>query len=53
MATLTSDATFRPRPVKAARYSAAHQKIQIINGHKPELLECALNGEHVGSIVHA
>lgn len=29
------------------------KKFQIINGHKPELLECALNGEHVGTIVHA
>jgi molybdenum storage protein len=26
---------------------------QIINGHKPELLARALDGEHVGSIVHA
>ena len=26
---------------------------QVINGHRPELLEPALNGEHVGTIVHA
>jgi molybdenum storage protein len=29
------------------------KKFQIINGRKPGLLEAALNGEHVGTIVHA
>ncbi|MFO0984133.1 MAG: uridylate kinase [Planctomycetota bacterium] len=29
------------------------KRFQIINGKKPELLEAALNGEHVGTIVHA
>ena len=29
------------------------KQIQIINGHKPELLKAALNGEHVGTIIHA
>jgi molybdenum storage protein len=28
-------------------------RFQIVNGHKPELLAAALNGEHVGTIVHA
>jgi len=28
-------------------------RFQIINGHRPELLGRALNGEHVGTIVHA
>jgi molybdenum storage protein len=28
------------------------KQFQIINGHKPELLAPALNGEHVGTIVH-
>jgi isopentenyl phosphate kinase len=26
---------------------------QIVNGHKPELLAAAVEGEHVGTIVHA
>lgn len=29
------------------------KKIQVINGHKPELLTAALNGEHVGTIVYS
>jgi molybdenum storage protein len=29
------------------------QRFQIINGLKPELLAPALDGEHVGTIVHA
>lgn len=29
------------------------KQFQIINGHKPELLEPALRGEHVGTIIHA
>ncbi len=28
-------------------------RFQVINGHRPELLEPALNGEHVGTIIHA
>jgi molybdenum storage protein len=28
-------------------------KIQVINGHKPELVEAALDGDHVGTIVYA
>ena len=28
-------------------------RFQVINGHRPELLAAALNGEHVGTIVHA
>lgn len=28
-------------------------RFQVINGHRPELLGAALNGEHVGTIVHA
>ena len=26
---------------------------QVINGHKPELIEAALQGEHVGTMVYA
>ena len=29
------------------------KQFQIVNGHKPELIEAAVNGEHVGTIVHA
>lgn len=29
------------------------KSFQIVNGRKPELLEAALRGEHVGTIVHA
>jgi molybdenum storage protein len=29
------------------------KQFQIINGRKPELIERALAGEHVGTIVHA
>ena len=29
------------------------KQFQVVNGHKPELIEAALNGEHVGTIVHA
>jgi molybdenum storage protein len=29
------------------------KQFQIVNGHKPELIEAALNGEHVGTIVYA
>jgi molybdenum storage protein len=29
------------------------RRFQIVNGHKPELLAAALEGEHVGTIVHA
>ena len=29
------------------------RQFQIINGKRPELLEPALDGEHVGTIVHA
>lgn len=28
-------------------------RFQVINGHRPELLGAALNGEHVGTIIHA
>jgi molybdenum storage protein len=28
-------------------------RFQVINGHKPELLEAALAGERVGTVVHA
>ena len=28
-------------------------RFQIVNGHKPELLAAALNGEHVGTMVHS
>ena len=28
-------------------------RFQIVNGHKPELLAAALNGEHVGTVIHA
>ncbi|NET51016.1 MAG: uridylate kinase, partial [Merismopedia sp. SIO2A8] len=27
-------------------------RFQIINGRKPELIEAALKGEHVGTIIH-
>ena len=29
------------------------KQFQVVNGHKPELIEAALNGEHVGTIVTA
>jgi molybdenum storage protein len=29
------------------------KQFQVVNGHKPELIEAALNGEHVGTIVYA
>ncbi len=29
------------------------RQFQLVNGHKPELLEAAVQGEHVGTIVHA
>jgi len=29
------------------------RRFQIVNGHRPELLAAALNGEHAGTIVHA
>ena len=29
------------------------KQFQVINGHKPELLAAALEGEHVGTIVRA
>jgi len=29
------------------------KEFQIVNGLKPELIDAALNGEHVGSIIHA
>ena len=29
------------------------KQFQVVNGHKPELIEAALNGEHAGTIVHA
>ena len=29
------------------------KQFQIINGHKPEQIEAALNGEHVGTIVRS
>jgi len=28
-------------------------QFQVVNGHKPELIEAAINGEHVGTIVFA
>jgi molybdenum storage protein len=29
------------------------RQIQIVNGHKPELVAAAVRGEHVGTIIHA
>jgi molybdenum storage protein len=29
------------------------KQFQVVNGHKHELIEAAVNGEHVGTIVHA
>ena len=29
------------------------KQVQIINGLKPETLEAAMAGEHVGTIIHA
>jgi molybdenum storage protein len=29
------------------------RRFQVVNGHRPELIEAALDGEHVGTIVHA
>ena len=29
------------------------KKFQVVNGHRPELIEAAINGKHVGSIVFA
>lgn len=29
------------------------KQFQVVNGHKPELIAAALNGEHVGTIVYA
>ena len=29
------------------------KQFQVVNGHKPELIEAALNGKHVGTIVYA
>lgn len=29
------------------------KQFQVVNGHKPELIEAAINGEHVGTIVFA
>jgi molybdenum storage protein len=29
------------------------KQFQIVNGHKPELIEAAINGKHVGTIVFA
>jgi molybdenum storage protein len=34
-------------------YARLLHRFQIVNGHKPELVERALAGEHVGTIVHA
>ena len=34
-------------------YARLVKSIQVINGHKPELLRAALKGEHVGTIIHA
>jgi molybdenum storage protein len=29
------------------------RSFQIVNGHKPDQISAALDGEHVGTIVHA
>jgi len=29
------------------------KQFQVVNGHKPELIEAAIDGKHVGSIVFA
>jgi molybdenum storage protein len=39
--------------LKLLRTARLLKQFQIINGHKPELLVPALNGEHVGTIVYA
>jgi molybdenum storage protein len=38
--------------LKLLRTARLLKQFQVINGHKPELLAAALNGEHVGTIVH-
>ena len=38
--------------LKLLRTARLLKQFQVINGHKPELLAPALNGEHVGTIVH-
>jgi molybdenum storage protein len=39
--------------LKLLRTARLLRRFQVINGHKPELLAAALNGEHVGTIVHS
>jgi molybdenum storage protein len=39
--------------VRLLRTARLVRRFQIVNGRKPELLAAALNGEHVGTIVHA
>jgi molybdenum storage protein len=39
--------------VRLLRYARLLDRFQIVNGTKPELVERALAGEHVGTIVHA
>ena len=34
------------------KYTRLTKRFQIVNGMKPELIEAAINGEHVGTIIH-
>lgn len=39
--------------IKILKNARLIKQFQVVNGLKPELIQAALNGEHVGTIVHA